>query len=329
MRGMMWRLKQVHDDDAGIIVGTGTANAHVAVTKNVFATYASGITFSFRPVASNTAASTMNANSVGIKAIRKYSATGTDIALTGGEMLIGRPYLLLYDAAANSAAGAFLLLNPEKPQTRTIVTVLGAGTYTTPAGCTAILVQLQSSGGGSGYAKPNSAQAAVGGGSSAGQYSEKYIVSPAASYPYVLGAVGAAGIASTSTAATNAANSTFGSPAILTCVGGRLGVASGSTTTLGGSAVGGAQSTGVTGGDLQVNGSNGGRGIVFSATICFGGDGGGSRLGGSQKGDVSPSAGITGAGYGSGASGAANVNLSEADGAPGAPGILIVTEFYD
>lgn len=114
MRGMMWRLKQVHDDDAGIIVGTGTANAHVAVTKNVFAAYVSGITFTFKPVASNTSAATMNANAVGIKAIRKYNVLGADVALTGGEMLIGRPYRLLYDTTANAAAGAFILLNPEQ-----------------------------------------------------------------------------------------------------------------------------------------------------------------------------------------------------------------------
>lgn len=113
MRGMMWRLKQVHDDDAGIIVGTGTANAHVVVTKNVFATYASGITLTFKPVATNTGASTLNANTVGIKAIRKYNVLGADVALTGGEMLIGKPYRMLYDTTANAAAGAWLVLNPE------------------------------------------------------------------------------------------------------------------------------------------------------------------------------------------------------------------------
>lgn len=113
MRGMMWRSKQVHDDDSGKIIGTGTANAHVVATANAFASYRTGVTFTFRPVASNTAASTMNANAVGIKAIRKYNVLGADVALTGGEMLIGRPYRLLYDTTANAAAGAFLLLNPE------------------------------------------------------------------------------------------------------------------------------------------------------------------------------------------------------------------------
>lgn len=114
MRGMMFRDKQVHDDDAGIIIGTGTANAHVVATKNVFAApYLHGITFSYRPPATNTGAATINANTVGIKAIRKFNALGADVALTGGEMLGLKPYRVLYDTAANAAAGAFLLLNPE------------------------------------------------------------------------------------------------------------------------------------------------------------------------------------------------------------------------
>jgi hypothetical protein len=79
---------------------------------------------------------------------------------------------------------------------------------------------------------------------------------------------------------------------------------------------------------MQINGGKGGRGIVFSGAICFGGDGGAAHLGAVMKGDVSPSAGATGRGYGTGGTGAANVDSSEADGGAGGPAILIVTEFY-
>ena len=94
----------------------------------------------------------------------------------------------------------------------------GSGTYTTPANCKAIFIQVWG-GGGSGAAG-NTTTSTRGAGAGAGAYSQKLINSPAATYTY---AVGAGGVAVTSTAGGAAGNtggtSTF-SGSSLSCSGG-------------------------------------------------------------------------------------------------------------
>jgi hypothetical protein len=51
----------------------------------------------------------MNVNSIGVKAIRKISG-GTDVALSAGDIAAGETYLLMYRAAANAAAGAWVII---------------------------------------------------------------------------------------------------------------------------------------------------------------------------------------------------------------------------
>lgn len=93
--------------------GTGTvggsANAITITTPTLHAALVNGMVVSFKNVnGPNTGAVTNNLDAIGAKAIRLEG----DAALVGGEMALNGVYLLRYDTAYNSAAGAWVLLNP-------------------------------------------------------------------------------------------------------------------------------------------------------------------------------------------------------------------------
>lgn len=77
----------------------GTANAiTVSATRPAISSfaYATGNIIIITPTATNTAATTVNVNSLGVKNILKTSFSGP-IALSGGELVIGVPAALFYD----------------------------------------------------------------------------------------------------------------------------------------------------------------------------------------------------------------------------------------
>lgn len=92
--------------------GTNTYTATLAQAYTAYGTSAgqiiNGTVLAIKPTAANTTAATVNFNTIGAKAIRLQG----DSALVGGEMLANGIYLLRYDTAYNSAAGAWVLLNP-------------------------------------------------------------------------------------------------------------------------------------------------------------------------------------------------------------------------
>src|SRR5215831_3587900 len=76
-----------------------------------------------------------------------------------------------------------------KAPTRQIFTSAGSGTYTTPAGCRAILVEVVGGGGGGGGVNVGtSGQVAAAGGGGGGAYAASLIANPVASYSYQVGA---------------------------------------------------------------------------------------------------------------------------------------------
>lgn len=89
----------------------GTANA-ITLTNSSFplTAHANGIRYMFKAGSANTGATTLNVDAVGAKAIRKMSG-GTDVAITNGDIIAGCRYEVLYDATANTAAGAWILIN--------------------------------------------------------------------------------------------------------------------------------------------------------------------------------------------------------------------------
>lgn len=110
-RVMMQRVKQLVLDLGGSISAGGTANALTLTASSAFAAYANGQIVSFRATADNSAATTLNVNSIGAKAVWKNTGSGP-AALSGGEIQDTGIYVAQYQAALNSSAGVWLLLNP-------------------------------------------------------------------------------------------------------------------------------------------------------------------------------------------------------------------------
>ena len=93
----------------------GSANAITVTSLSTYQVLEAGIQIKFKASAANTGATTLNLDSLGAKAVRLKG----DTALSAGHIAANGLYDLVYDETYNSAAGAWVLLNPEIP----------AGTY--------------------------------------------------------------------------------------------------------------------------------------------------------------------------------------------------------
>lgn len=98
------------DEIGGLGTVAGTADAITLTTSATFTiqSLATGIVLAFKAGAANTGAATINVDALGAKAIRRQG----DTALSANDIVSGGVYLLRYDTAYNSAAGAWILLNP-------------------------------------------------------------------------------------------------------------------------------------------------------------------------------------------------------------------------
>jgi hypothetical protein len=153
------------------------------------------------------------------------------------------------------------------------ITITSSGTYTTPAGVTALMFFVSGATGG------KSSPSANGGATGGAGYSEKYIASPAASYSITIGAGGTPG--------------NFGGTTTIDTIS----IAGGAGTTTNTGSSGGTAS----GGTFNANGGSGGTGNIFGAT--GGGGAGGSRAGNGFNGGNGAS-GDTASGGGGGTGGA-------------------------
>lgn len=205
-------------------------------------------------------------------------------------------------------------------QTRQVLTA-SSGTYTTPAGCVAINVRCWGGGGAGGGAEQVDAayDTSAGSGGAAGEQIEALILSPDATYSF---SVGAGGVGVTGAAGGNGGASSFGA---LSCFGGSGGRKGLKTT-----------SFLLTSAYPATRGSPG-PGIANGASHhAIGGVGGTSIVGvggyGGEQPSVSGGPGANGGdatGYCAGGGGAANSsNLTGIDGGDGAPGLIIVDEYY-
>lgn len=111
-RQMMARVAEFLDDLGATQTTGGSANAHTLTARSGFAAYTTGIVIAFKAGFTNTGATTFNVNGIGAKAIRKVIPTTGETALSAGDITAAGVYLVTYDEAANSAAGAWILLNP-------------------------------------------------------------------------------------------------------------------------------------------------------------------------------------------------------------------------
>lgn len=111
MRQIMAREKEWLDDHGGQVTVGGSADAITITANSSYASFSDGMVLWFVAGADNTGAATVDVNSVGALAIRKISS-GSDVALAAGDIKNGQYHRLVYSAAANSAAGGWILTNP-------------------------------------------------------------------------------------------------------------------------------------------------------------------------------------------------------------------------
>jgi microcystin-dependent protein len=107
MRGLIGDIGSWRDDVSGANTTTGSANTYVLATTSGLTSLQDGLTLTFLINVTNTGASTLNVDTLGAK---KLLASGA--ALVAGNLVAGQPVTVVYDASADSAAGAWLVLNP-------------------------------------------------------------------------------------------------------------------------------------------------------------------------------------------------------------------------
>jgi hypothetical protein len=192
----------------------------------------------------------------------------------------------------------------------------GTTTYTPTSGMKKVLLILV--GGGGGGQNVTAADDASGGGGGGGTVI--YLATAAqigASDPCVIGTGGSAA---------GAGNSTTMVDLSLTAGGGGTGAATGNTTTVGVSAAGGTGGT-ATGGNLNIPGMPGGRGMIYSTADGKGGYGGDSVFGHGAAETATAGSAIAGSAYGGGGSGAHTLDDTNRSGGAGADGVIYAIEF--
>jgi hypothetical protein len=86
----------------------GTANALTLTPTTALAALASNVAYTFNAASANSTAATLAVSGLTAKAIRKIVG-GTDVALAANDIQANGRYTVVYDTAANGAAGAWIL----------------------------------------------------------------------------------------------------------------------------------------------------------------------------------------------------------------------------
>jgi len=130
-RSMMAAIANFRDDQGGQLTSGGSSSAYTLTTNQGLDTaYADGNFVCFVANHANTGASTLNVDSIGAEPIRKVAFTGTtpnDVALDANDIVIDQHCLLQWDASADTAGGAWILLNPMGLAAR--VTTIASGSF--------------------------------------------------------------------------------------------------------------------------------------------------------------------------------------------------------
>jgi len=208
--------------------------------------------------------------------------------------------------------------------TVSVLTSGSSATYSTPAGCRAILVECVGGGGAGGGSSSAASSGGGGGGGGAGGYTRKLFSPPSATYTYTIGAGGTAGTAGAN-AGNAGADTTFGS---LTAKAGSGGA--GATAAVATVALGGAGGIAGSGGDINQPGMPGDNSVSTTAALVASGQGGCSQLGPGANGRSTQGTGTSAtANTGGGGGGGACISAGGAvAGGAGGSGLVIVTEYY-
>jgi hypothetical protein len=119
LRSLMEHSKEFALDLGAVNTVGGTGDAITVTLSGSPTAYVDGLFFKFTAGAANTGATTITVtpnggSALASKKVRKISG-GTDAALAANDIVAGGFYELIYDSAADSAAGAFILVNPAIP----------------------------------------------------------------------------------------------------------------------------------------------------------------------------------------------------------------------
>lgn len=243
-------------------------------------------------------------------------------ALSAGDLKTGRRYRFEADGAGNvnvsfdAAAAIQNSLTTLQVVGGRFAELSGAGTWTVPAGVTAIRLRMNGGGGGGGGCYTAGSFPAAGSGGGGGEYAEAVLATtPGQALAYSVGLGGSGGLgSSTPTAGATGNSTTFGG--LLSALGGGAGSA-GLNGIVGSSGAGG---TGGSGAGVRRSGRGGGYGIQLTGGIQ-GGQGGDSPFAGPGTSPNVNSNGTSGNGPGGGgAGGAATSNALSGNGAGGSNG---------
>lgn len=201
----------------------------------------------------------------------------------------------------------------------------GSTTWTKPADCNFIVIELVGAGGGGGGVTASAFQGAAGGGGGAGGYGIVMLDSPPSSETIVIGAGGTGGSTSAGDGATggNTEWGALGGTYYAEGGAGGKGMSGGTGVAL---AAGGAGGRAV---DCDIDGI-GGPGLAafrVSAALALCGAGGSVRYGGGPRARTNNGDGLAGTAYGAGGAGAQSLGGSNQAGGDGADGLIVVWEY--
>jgi hypothetical protein len=134
-RALMAGVAKLRDDQGGALATTGSSNAYLLTTNSTYAAYANGMRVTAKANHSNTGAATINVDTLGVKKIRKITASGEG-ALAAGDIVSGAYYDFVYNSALDSSAGAFEI----KPALAVGVDITGTTAETAPAAADELLI---------------------------------------------------------------------------------------------------------------------------------------------------------------------------------------------
>jgi len=288
------------DSSGNLLVGTTTASTILTVNGTVTATSFTGAGTGLTGTASSLTAGNVN----GIVAVAN-GGTGLSSTPANGAIDIGNGTNFTRSTitagsgiTVTNGTGSITIAATATAATGTLIRapqVLTSGTsYTTPAGCNSIYVEVVGGGGGGGG---NNNVLSGGGGGGGGGYAAKYFtVSPSTAYSYAIGGAGSC---------VNASNGNSGGSTTFTVSATTI-TASGGSGGIGGSSgtepkQGGAGGSGSSG-DLNGGGSAGSNSVPSVAATGVCGTGGGSYFGGGGLGGFGAT-GNPGTGYGGGGGG--------------------------
>jgi hypothetical protein len=265
-------------------------------------------------------------NNTGSTAVPSYvqpaftDLTGAATTAQGGVPILGTTGQVLTKNSATSYDVYWSDAGNPLP-TRVRILTGSNGTYTPTAGTRAFYVECIGGGGAGGGATGAAGAVAIGAAAGGGAYCARYYSSVSASYSF---SVGTGGVASSGGAGGNGIDTTFD---ILSAGGGLGGGGGAGGTALG--TIAGASGGVANSGDLNMSGGAGANGIRLSASVGVSGGGGGApRGGGASKGNSTTGPGSSGSVYGGGGGGALATITITIGGGSGAPGVIIVTEYF-